>query len=966
MTNLFTYVSNDNISSFLENESNYLDKIAFLGDTKKIRTKGHEYGGDHGNSKIFYGTCNTVAATTEKAVICNDFTEDDLVDGVMVITKFTYTNSGAIASLTLNVNETGAYNIKKIYATSSSNAGLKDISQVGEIYADAPIPFIFNGTYWVIAGVDININSQYTLNYSIDAGQYKAGNGNYAVTRYSLLLQKPDWTWEKTTATSAQYTTATSKSVNTNGFLLNQIRYYNTTAAKANGALIATNTCNTKAASVDMRYSTNCGGTPGWNVGDYIYLVGSLHSDSLFYLDTTQWWSNALPTTNDGKLYIRLGLSLSNSAGAEYTYCISFFDNRPIFYHDGEKICQYLVSDNKQDIITDLDTIRSNASAGVAKVSNVQSDWNATTGLAEVLNKPNMNDYVSKTELTQQSYLKSFTETDPTVPTYVKSITESDITNWNSKTSNVGTITGVKMNGVSKGTSGIVDLGTVITEHQNLDNYVTIVDLSSQAYLTSFTETDPTVPTYVKNITETDITNWNSKTSNTGTITGITMNGVSKGTSGVVDLGTVITSHQSLDDYATKTYVGNKFSELVNSAPDTLNTLNELAAALGNDPNFATTVSTEIGTKVSRDELSGLGYVTQTTLSSQAYLQSFTETDPVFTASAAHSISSTDISNWNDKVSKQYLEEQAYLQSFTETDPTVPTYVKNIKESNISNWNAYQTNVIETISVNSSNITPVGKNINIIIPTLSKGTTSGNGNAVTDISVNSHEITLTKGATFLESHQSIKSLNNVSLSGSTDNITLTIVKEQTPESGFLATYKLKQGDTQIGASINIPKDYLIKSGEVKTVTAANTPYNGAAVGDKYLDFTVNVNEGTASDTHMYIPVNDLVDVYTEGNGIDISSSNVVSIQIDSTNANGLETTSNGLKLNLASGSSAGAMSSSDFTKLSGIPSINSANNGQILQVVNGAWTLVSPVTVYTGSDAPNNNNGNNGDIYLQS
>ena len=35
-------------------------------------------------------------------------------------------------------------------------------------------------------------------------------------------------------------------------------------------------------------------------------------------------------------------------------------------------------------------------------------------------------------------------------------------------------------------------------------------------------------------------------TTNTGTITGITMNGTSKGTSGVVDLGTVITSHQTI------------------------------------------------------------------------------------------------------------------------------------------------------------------------------------------------------------------------------------------------------------------------------------------------------------------------------------------------------------------------------------------------------------------------------------
>lgn len=39
-------------------------------------------------------------------------------------------------------------------------------------------------------------------------------------------------------------------------------------------------------------------------------------------------------------------------------------------------------------------------------------------------------------------------------------------------TSNVGTITGITMNNVSKGTSGVVDLGTVITEHQSLTNYV--------------------------------------------------------------------------------------------------------------------------------------------------------------------------------------------------------------------------------------------------------------------------------------------------------------------------------------------------------------------------------------------------------------------------------------------------------------------------------------------------------------
>lgn len=61
-----------------------------------------------------------------------------------------------------------------------------------------------------------------------------------------------------------------------------------------------------------------------------------------------------------------------------------------------------------------------------------------------------------------------------------------------------------------------------------------------------------------------------------------------------------LTEHQSLTGLATETYVNNKVAGIVNSAPETLDTLNELAQALGNDANFATTVSTQIGKKVDK------------------------------------------------------------------------------------------------------------------------------------------------------------------------------------------------------------------------------------------------------------------------------------------------------------------------------------------------------------------------------
>ena len=52
-------------------------------------------------------------------------------------------------------------------------------------------------------------------------------------------------------------------------------------------------------------------------------------------------------------------------------------------------------------------------------------------------------------------------------------------------------------------------------------------------------------------VTEQTVAGWGF-TKNAGTITGITMNGASKGTSGIVDLGTVITSHQDISGKADK------------------------------------------------------------------------------------------------------------------------------------------------------------------------------------------------------------------------------------------------------------------------------------------------------------------------------------------------------------------------------------------------------------------------------
>lgn len=120
-----------------------------------------------GNAKIFYGTCATAAATVSKVVTCAAFTAADLVKGALIFVTFSSTNSGAVADLTLNVNSTGPKFIKKIYNASST----ANLNSVGELRADRTYLFGYDGTYWVCMTLDYNAYS------SMSQSEINAGTG---------------------------------------------------------------------------------------------------------------------------------------------------------------------------------------------------------------------------------------------------------------------------------------------------------------------------------------------------------------------------------------------------------------------------------------------------------------------------------------------------------------------------------------------------------------------------------------------------------------------------------------------------------------------------------------------------------------------------------------------------------------------------------------------------------------------
>ena len=96
------------------------------------------------------------------------------------------------------------------------------------------------------------------------------------------------------------------------------------------------------------------------------------------------------------------------------------------------------------------------------------------------------------------------------------------------------------------------------------------------------------------NIDITDL--FNSKANlNSPSFTGI-VSGISKGMVGLSQVDNVSDINKPVSS-AQASYINTAVANLVAAAPTTLDTLNELAIALGNDPNFATTITNQIALK---------------------------------------------------------------------------------------------------------------------------------------------------------------------------------------------------------------------------------------------------------------------------------------------------------------------------------------------------------------------------------
>lgn len=186
-----------------------------------------------------------------------------------------------------------------------------------------------------------------------------------------------------------------------------------------------------------------------------------------------------------------------------------------------------------------------------------------------------------------------------------------------------------------------------------------------------------------------------------------------------------------------------------------------------------------------------------------------------------------------------------------------------------------------------------------------------------------------------------------------DSVEFEIELQETPEDGYAATYKLKrtdsEGSTYVGDAINLPKDAVLTGGTYEIVKTKDEPYEGAEVGDPYVDLVV----ANAEESHIYIPLKGLVDTVKAGNGIAVVD-NTISIKLNDGATNGLTVTEDGLALSVATPESSGAMSAADKKFVDTIPVVYGRVGYEATNMLPGARFDVNgkEIRVMFPSDAP--------------
>lgn len=316
-----------------------------------------------------------------------------------------------------------------------------------------------------------------------------------------------------------------------------------------------------------------------------------------------------------------------------------------------------------------------------------------------------------------------------------------------------------------------------------------------------------------------------------------------------------------------------------------------------NNGNLVITFNTDAGKEDISIPLTDIfnpsNYYTKTEIDNKGYLTEHQSLANYYTSAQTDTKIANAIASETARTESTYLKEHQSLDNYytsAQTDTKIATATNDMATKTWVGQQGYLTAFTET--------------------QLSKGTTEGTGNVVTEIAVDNHKITLTKGITIPNwATATTKPTYTASEVGALPTgTTLDNIADGTTRK--LSNYALASDLTTLSSStVSVENTLTAHTGNTNIhVTSAqktnwNTAYNNRITG-------VTVNSGTTNSGSI--------------------TNNVLSLTVNT------------------------------------LPSYNpSTDEGKVLIISGGTLAFVSPTAIYSGTNAPDNNMGNNGDIYLQ-
>ena len=410
-------------------------------------------------SAIPFGHVDSTSTATAFTATVEGITR--LADGVCVLLENGVVTSAA--GFTLDINNLGAKPVFNNLTAATRDTTIFNVNYTMLfIYDGNRVVDGITGAWCCYRGYDANTN---TIGY-----QLRTNSSTLPVSdqtgRYRLLFTSADGKKLVPANTSTSTSATDTKAVNQRPIDPHgDIFYYSYTTVLAANANVGT-AYQWQQYPFTLGYSFNrTNAALKLTHPSPIYIKCTPQTDGSAIIDADTPYVQSLPTTEDGKIYIYLGRAYSATAvelvtnhpvyefkkgairqwvnavtqsggsggsGGDENVIESITFNGANVPVDGNKNAAItanipselselsedsthrVVTDTekstwngKQAAISDLETIRSNAAAGAAKVSNVQSDWNATSGAAVILNKPTIPAAVTESTVSGWGFTKN-------------------------------------------------------------------------------------------------------------------------------------------------------------------------------------------------------------------------------------------------------------------------------------------------------------------------------------------------------------------------------------------------------------------------------------------------------------------------------------------------------------------------------------------------------------------------------